>query len=74
MSVTPLQAYWGAQVNGEVSVDANGGAQCAAGASGTYSIGAWVDLPVTKPIPCPIGRYGEPVCYTALGTAQSTCP
>ena len=76
MTVTPVQAYWGPSsgLNRAVSIDENGVAQCAAGASGTYSVGAWVDLPVTVPIPCAVGLYGEPICYTVLGTAKLTCP
>jgi hypothetical protein len=74
VTVTPLQANWGPDFNSPVSIDQNGVAQCAAGASGTYSIGAWVDLPVAKGLPCPIGEYGESVCGTVLGTAQLTCP
>jgi hypothetical protein len=74
MTVTPLQAYWGPSLNSPISVDENGVAQCNAGASGTYSVGGWVDLPVGRPLPCGIGVYGEPVCYTVLGTARLTCP
>ena len=78
MTATPLQAFWGppagSPVDSGISVDANGVAQCAPGASGTYSVGAWVDLPVTRALPCGVGQYGEPVCYTVVGTAQLTCP
>ena len=82
MSVTPLHATgWGAasgQVVGsptnDVSVDANGVAQCNAGASGTYIVGAWVDLPYHgQPPPCPITLFGES-CPNVIGTAQLTCP
>jgi len=88
-TVTPLQAGWGVAseqlvsgvetfglANGALSVDTNGVAQCAAGASGTYAVGAWVSLSVTGPPPsCPSGPFGQPyACSAVLGTAQLTCP
>jgi hypothetical protein len=81
-SVTPLQAGWGAasinQVIGpptdDVSIDANGVAQCNAGASGTYLVGAWVNVPYKgPPVPCPATLYGDS-CSSVVGTAQLTCP
>lgn len=79
MTVTPLQANWGAAAgtlpaNGAVTVDSNGMAQCAAGVSGTYSIGAWVNLPVNGTPPCPSFAYGAASCNHVLGTAKLTCP
>jgi hypothetical protein len=79
ISVTPLTANWSAVLNGEasnaaVSVDSNGLAQCNAGASGVYSIGAWdVTHPTVKTTCTVIGPYGDP-CNSTLGTAQLTCP
>jgi hypothetical protein len=82
MSVTPLQAGWGAasinQVIGPptdaVSVNANGVAQCNAGASGIYSVAAWVNVPYKgPPSTCPVPLYGDS-CSSVVGTAQLTCP
>ena len=53
-TVTPLQANWGAAsgslpANGAVTLDANGVAQCSAGASGTYTIaGGWMAFRVAE--------------------------
>src|ERR1019366_3164910 len=74
MTVTPLQANWGAAsgsvpANGAVTVDSNGVAQCNAGASGTYTIGAWVNLPVNGTPPCPSFAFGAASCNYVLGTA-----
>jgi len=75
-TVTPLpQAQWGppAGVPGSgVVVDSNGVAKCVA--SGTYSVGAWANLPAHDEVPCAIGQFGQPVCYTVVGTAKLTCP
>lgn len=78
-TVSPLQANWGAAsgslpANGAVTIDANGVAQCSAGASGTYTIGAWVNLPVKGTPPCPLFPYGTASCSHVLGTAKLTCP
>lgn len=82
MSVMPLQAGWGAasatQVIGPptdaVSVDATGVAQCTAGASGTYNVAAWMNVPYHgPPILCPASLYGDS-CSSVVGTAQLTCP
>lgn len=78
-TVTPLQANWGAAsgsvpANGAVTVDSRGAAQCNVGASGTYTIGAWVDLPVTGTPPCPSFAFGAASCNHVLGTATLTCP
>ena len=88
LSVTPQQASWGVAslhslngvqilgpVNGEVSIDASGVAQCAAGVSGTFSVAAWVDLPYSgPPPPCPASFYPNMSCPNVHGTAQLTCP
>ena len=79
MSVTPLQANWGAALNnlpanGAVTVNSNGMAQCNAGASGTYTIGAWINLPVKGTPPCPSFPFGSSSCSVVLGTAQLACP
>jgi len=82
--VVPLQAGWGATAPGQVigpptsdiTFDANGTAQCAAGASGTYTVGAWVNVPpphTNPPIMCPVSPYGNS-CSSVVGTAQLTCP
>jgi hypothetical protein len=74
-TVTPLQANWGwtsDQPSG-VTITANGLAQCQAGASGTFSIGAWVSIP--SHYTCALkGPYGNPICSSVVGTAQLTCP
>jgi hypothetical protein len=72
-TVTPQTATWVAcqqnQPTTEVSVTAKGVAQCASGATGTYSVNAW--------------DVGDPECLavnacgtscTIAGTAQLTCP
>ena len=80
ITVTPLQANWGtADQNGgattAVTIDANGLAECTAGASGVYSIGAWHLIDPNAGVTCAsIGPFGEPGCNAVLGTAQLTCP
>jgi len=86
ITVTPLQANWGAaseQVVNDVevlasttaiSIDTSGVAQCAAGASGTFAVGAWVPAP-----PGPVcnvigGPFNETTCPVFQATAQLTCP
>jgi hypothetical protein len=78
-TVTPLQANWGAALgslpaDGAVAVDSNGIAQCTPGASGTYTIGAWINLPVKGTPPCPSFAFGAASCNFVLGTAKLTCP
>jgi hypothetical protein len=78
-TVTPLQANWGAALGtipagGAVTVDSNGMAQCTTGASGTYTIGAWINLPVQGIPPCPSFAFGAASCNYVLGTAKLTCP
>jgi len=86
-SVTPLQADWGVQVysftngtmvklDGSISIDSNGYAQCGASASGTYTIAASVALPHSgPPPPCPLSLYNNvAACPSVIGTAQLTCP
>jgi hypothetical protein len=86
-TVTPLTANWGAEsvqiwngvvtygsANGAVSVDANGVAQCASSASGTYAVVAWVIQDPTLQGGCASGNsIGEP-CNAVQGIAQLTCP
>ena len=86
--VTPLPASWGAEsqfiwngsltygsADGAVSVDANGVAQCAAGASGTYAVVAWVTEDPSLHGTCGSGNsIGEPGCNIVQGMAQLTCP
>ena len=80
--VSPLQASWGvaAEQDGNygpttaVSIDANGVAQCSAGASGVYAIGAWVQKNPGSPTCELVGVFGEPICNSVFGTAQITCP
>src|SRR5215831_7618685 len=78
-AVTPLQANWGAAAgnepaNGAVTVDSNGMAQCAAGVSGTYSVGAWVNLPVNGTPPCPSFAYGSSVLQLRSGNGKAYLP
>jgi len=74
VTVNPIQASWAAQsvtiwngtpvygpTNGAVSVDANGLAQCAPGASGTYAIIAWaIQDPNVKGGCGSSSSFGEP--------------
>ena len=74
-TVTPQSAYWGACYQGaattEVSVTNEGTAQCANGASGSYTVFAF-DL--TNPsCSAAINACGRGGC-TIVGTAQLTCP
>jgi hypothetical protein len=78
-TVTPLQANWGAALanvpaNEAVTVNSNGMAQCKASASGTYTVGAWVNLPVKGNPPCVQFAFGGASCNYVLGTATLTCP
>ena len=87
-TVTPLTANWGAEseqiwngvvtygsVTGEVSVDANGVAQCASGVSGTYAVVAWAIQDPNLQGGCASGNsIGEPGCNAVQGIAQLTCP
>jgi hypothetical protein len=81
VTVGPLQANWvviqpsGGQAT-EVSINANGFAQCAAGASGIYSVGAWVTLFPGPPAGLcnVVSPFGNPCGDSVLGTAQLTCP
>jgi hypothetical protein len=88
MTVTPMQANWGAEsefmwsgsftygsANGAVSVDPNGAAQCAPSASGTYAVVAWVVQYPNVQGTCGSGNsIGEPGCNVVQGMAQLTCP
>jgi|SRR5580704_13489000 hypothetical protein len=79
--VEPLTANWGAcyqnHATTAVTVSENGLAQCAVGASGTYTVWAWSEnnsknCGGTLPVPAnPCGGAGE--CQVT-GTAQLTCP
>ncbi|HTC45824.1 MAG TPA: hypothetical protein VK722_00760 [Candidatus Aquilonibacter sp.] len=77
MTVTPLQASWGAVQNNApttgVTITSGGVAQCAAGATGVYSIGAWNVIPTKGAVCDVIGPWDNP-CNSVLGTAQLTCP
>jgi hypothetical protein len=82
-TVTPQPANWSVLseqvLNGsknlsattKVSVDNSGVAQCLAGASGTYEVGAWVGYQSNATCLL-IGPFGDP-CDSVLGTAQLTC-
>jgi hypothetical protein len=88
LTVTPIQASWGAEseilwngtinygdANGAVTVDANGTAQCANGASGTYAVVAWAIQDPNLKGTCGSGNsIGEPGCNVVQGIAQLTCP
>ena len=78
MTATLQDATWTAVFNNastsEVSITSDGVAQCAAGAVGVFSIGAW-DVMHTNGATCTVvGPYGEPGCNAVLGKAQLTCP
>jgi hypothetical protein len=78
-TVTSLPADWGAIEPGvpagaAVTVNSNGTAQCAAGTSGTFLIGAWVNLPAENPPMCLPNPFGSSSCAFVLGTAKLTCP
>jgi hypothetical protein len=73
-TVTPqLVAAWGAcqqdVPTSDVSVTTKGVAQCASGATGTYTI--WANYP-TNPFCNVVGPCGQGC--TVVGTAQLTCP
>ena len=78
-TVTPLPATWvvidqdGKQTT-EVSIN-NGLAQCASGASGAYTVGAWDLLLIPPGAFCNlVTPFGNPCGDSVLGTAQLTCP
>jgi len=74
-TVTPLQATWGAcyqiSTTSAVSVTREGLAQCAPGATGTYTI--WANAPVDINSGCPAITACGGGC-TVEGNAQLTCP
>jgi hypothetical protein len=77
--VAPLAATWGAcdqsgVDTSEISVSANGVAQCKSGAAGTYKVWAF-DL-VTPPggAECLVETACGGGCGRVTGTAQLTCP
>jgi hypothetical protein len=75
--VTPLTATWGTCTqagNGtsEISVSANGVAQCASGAVGTFTVWAF-DLNATGAT-CNVITACGGGCGRVTGTAQLTCP
>ena len=73
--VTPQPATWGACYQGvattDVSVSSSGLAQCASGASGTYTVFAY-DI-VERGCPQWVNGCGGGGC-NVTGTAQLTCP
>ena len=74
-TVTPQPATWGACYQGtpttDVTVANNGLAQCASGATGTYTI--WANDPVDVMSACPAVTACGGGC-TVQGNAQLTCP
>ena len=70
-TLTPQAATWGACYQGattsQVSVTSAGNAQCATGATGTYTVYAFVPTNCTVINACGGG-------CTVVGTAQLTCP
>jgi hypothetical protein len=86
--ITPLTANWDpyvelifngsvsyAPADGAISVDTRGVAQCAAAASGTYAVLAWVVQDPTWQGACGSqNSFGEPGCNAVQGMAQFTCP
>ncbi|MFZ0762162.1 MAG: hypothetical protein WAM69_19610 [Candidatus Sulfotelmatobacter sp.] len=79
--VTSLPATWvvidqDGDRSTDVSINANGLAQCTSGSPGVYTIGAWVTLfPGPPKAVCNVvGPFGNPCGDSVLGTAQLTCP
>jgi hypothetical protein len=77
-NVTLQNATWGVALatasTNQVSITSSGMAQCAPGAVGIFSVGAW-DVMHNNGATCTVvGPYGEPACNAVLGTAQLTCP
>lgn len=74
-TVTPLQATWGAAMFPQqvATVTQDGLASCAAGASGTTTVEAWVML-ATNPMCQSIDSAGRPGCNNVGAAAQLTCP
>ena len=80
VTVTPLQATWvvvndtGSRTT-EVSINTNGLAQCNSGASGVYTVGAWVVLLGPPKAVCSVlTAFGNPCGDSVIGFAQLTCP
>jgi hypothetical protein len=80
VTVSPLQANWvvvdvtGHQAT-EVSISTSGLAQCASGASGVYTVGAWVTLLGPPGAMCEVlTPFGNPCGDSVIGFAQLTCP
>jgi hypothetical protein len=76
--ISPAPASWNACYQGAptegVSVSSSGIAQCAAGASGTYTIYAFMPNPTMKGV---CGSSSLPcggTCGGVVGTAKLTCP
>jgi hypothetical protein len=80
--VKPMTANWGAcyqnQQTTAVSVSADGLAQCAPGAAGTYTVWAWAerggDSCGSAPTAIPVNPCGGAGECQVTGTAQLTCP
>lgn len=82
--VTPATATWGACTQSAptnlVTVSNTGVAQCTSGASGTYTISAFVANPSIKSCIPPLEAGGVPsfscgyACNGVVGHAQITCP
>jgi hypothetical protein len=75
--VTPLTATWGAcSVDGStttaVTVSNTGLAQCVSGASGTYTV--WAFVQNTNGATCNVMTACGGDCGRVTGTAQLTCP
>lgn len=74
--VRDVHAQWGACYQGgitnEVTISANGLAQCAAGSSGTYTVWAFV-MSGGEVCPLWVDACGGGGCHVT-GTAQLTCP
>jgi hypothetical protein len=75
--VTPVAAIWGAcDQNGPttaITVSSNGVAQCTSGASGTYTVWAYVVQQGQKACPQYVTACGGGGCQVT-STAQLTCP
>lgn len=75
-TVTPITATWGAcyqdQPTADVTLSANGMAQCSASASGTYLV--WAFAPDGAHFTCNAVNACGGGCGRVTGTALLTCP
>lgn len=77
--VSPLSATWGACDQGgnstnQVTVSANGLAQCTSGAAGTFIVWAFATNPSNGTANCNVLTASVGAAEEITGTAQLTCP